>query len=162
MGLFHDLLKVDDAEKNGSEKYSQARVYLFASVVMYFITIMLYLSHAFFNIVSDVNVLVTIMNSLQTMMLLFASYSLVGKGMSTTTINKRLEGHAKFMPTATQIDTNNSNRSTKTENFDRNDRNNDTRTSSNRPPPNNNRNRNNDLASAPRRFDDEEGGQELA
>lgn len=92
MAFFSDILKTDD------KKFSQARVYLFASVSVYFLTIIIYLSHAFFGIISDVNVLINIMNSLQYMMLIFASYSLVGKGLSNKTINERLELHSKFAP----------------------------------------------------------------
>jgi hypothetical protein len=92
MAFFTDLLKTDN------RKFSQARVYLFASVAVYFLTIVIYLSHAFFGIVSDVNVLMNIMNSLQYMMLIFASYSLVGKGLSREVIKERLDMHSKFTP----------------------------------------------------------------
>lgn len=158
MSLFQDLLKVDDSEKGGLEKYSQARVYLFASVFVYFITIAIYLSHAFFDIVSDVNVLITIMNSLQTMMLLFASYSLVGKGMSVATIGKRLEAHSKFIPSDKE--------------FKDDDEYDDSHSHEYRNKYNRNRNRNSDPyainkkpsqeQNVPRRFDDEDNSQELA
>lgn len=94
MAFFSDILKTND------KKFSQARVYLFASVAIYFLTILIYLSHAFFGIISDVNVLMNIMNSLQYMMLIFASYSLVGKGLSNSTVKERLEMHSKFAPPA--------------------------------------------------------------
>ena len=90
---------LDDLLKTGGKKFSQARVYLFASVVVYFVTILIYLSHAFFGIVSDVNVLMNIMGSLQYMMLIFAAYALVGKGIDGATIASRLEAHAKYAPT---------------------------------------------------------------
>lgn len=162
MGLLQDLLKVDDNEKKGEEKYSQARVYLFSSVFVYFITIVIYLSHAFFDIVSDVNVLITIMNSLQTMMLLFASYSLVGKGMSIATIGKRLEAHSKFLPKDELID----------HDHDEDDNGYGNGQYSDRYNRNRNRNRSNDPyakngkpsqeQNVPRRFDEEDNSQELA
>jgi hypothetical protein len=82
--LLNDILKVNDPEKGGGDKFSMARVCLLVSVICYFICAVSYLFMSFNpSFISSPEMIKTIMTSLEYPLLLFAGYSFGGKALKT-------------------------------------------------------------------------------
>ena len=78
MNLLTDILKVNDPEKNGNEKYSQARVY---KLITFIVLLGVLISSLFIDV--DKDIIVNTTDTLFYMLLIFGGYSLTGKGLST-------------------------------------------------------------------------------
>lgn len=76
MKLFKDLLKVNDPEKEGGERFSQSRVYLFLSVI----TILFMSGSSIFFDVDNKNFQYAL-DTVFWLGIFFGSYALIGKGM---------------------------------------------------------------------------------
>lgn len=82
MQILKDILKVNDLEKSGEDKYSLARVFLFISLIAYISSAIAYMVLSLNqSLRTDIGLIESIMNSLQYPILIFSGYSFGGKSL---------------------------------------------------------------------------------
>jgi hypothetical protein len=80
--LLQDILKVNDLEKSGEDRYSFARIALFASLLGYLTSAIVYLFVSLNPAYSiNIQLVETILVSLQYPILIFSGYSFGGKSL---------------------------------------------------------------------------------
>lgn len=91
--FFKDLLKVEDPEKIGISHYSQARVYLFLTVIVLFAMA----GASYFITINNRNFQYSL-DTIFWLAIFFGSYALIGKGMKYQYLQKILSFKNKLSP----------------------------------------------------------------